>query len=100
MQIRQDVQAALVRLEKARAWQSTYETQLLPRVREGLEAIETLRRRGKGDLLKSIEARRKLLKSWDGYLDALWEIAQAEADLAAAVGDPALPLPSCLSVGQ
>jgi cobalt-zinc-cadmium efflux system outer membrane protein len=100
IQVRQDVEAALARLEKARAWQCTYQTQLLPRVREGLEAIEVLRRRGKGDVLKSIEARRKLLKSWDGYLDALWEIAQAEADLGAAVGDPVLPLPPCLSAGQ
>ena len=28
----------------------------------------------------------------DGYLDALFEVNQAQADLAAAVGDPALAL--------
>jgi hypothetical protein len=42
----------------------------------------------KVDVVKLIEARRKLLKPQDGYLDALWEVAQAEADLVAAVGDP------------
>jgi cobalt-zinc-cadmium efflux system outer membrane protein len=89
-QIRQDVQAALVRLEKARAGQRTYQTQLFPRVRARLEDIERLRNKDKVDVSKLNEARRKLLKIQDDYLDALWEVAQAEADLAAALGDPAL----------
>ena len=38
--------------------------------------------------------RRKLLKMRDGYLDAQWEASQAQADLAAAVGDPALAVPA------
>ncbi len=53
-QVRQDVQAALVRLEKARAWQSTYQTQLLPRVRANLEDIERLRGKAKVDVLKTL----------------------------------------------
>jgi hypothetical protein len=32
----------------------------------------------------------------DRYLDALFELAQAKADLAAAVGDPTLALAPCL----
>jgi outer membrane protein TolC len=35
---------------------------------------------------------RSLLRTRDSYLDALLEVAQAEADLAAAVGDPGLAL--------
>ena len=96
-QVRQDVQAALVRLEKARAWQRTYQTQFFPRVRASLEDIERLRGKEKVDVVKLIEARRKLLKPQDGYLDALWEVSQAEADLAAAVGDPAFAVAPCLT---
>jgi len=96
-QIRQDVQAALVRLEKARAGQSTYQTQLFPRVQARLEDIDRLRNKDKVDVSKLNEARRKLLKIRDGYLDALWEVTQAEADLAAAVGDPALAIAPCLT---
>ena len=61
------------------------------------EDIERLRNKDKVDVSKLNEARRKLLKTWDGYLDALWEVTQAEADLAAAVGDPALAIAPCLT---
>jgi hypothetical protein len=40
------------------------------------------------DVLRVVDLRRKLLKARDGYLDALWEVTQARADVAAAVGDP------------
>ena len=42
------------------------------------------------DVLRVIDVRRKLLQARDGYLDALWAVRQARADLAAAVGEPAL----------
>jgi outer membrane protein TolC len=35
-----------------------------------------------------IDIQRKLLKARDGYLDAQFELSQAQADLANAVGDP------------
>jgi outer membrane protein TolC len=44
------------------------------------------------DFLKVMDVRRKLLQARGGYLDALYELRQARNDLAAAVGDPALPL--------
>jgi cobalt-zinc-cadmium efflux system outer membrane protein len=88
VQIRQDVYAAIARLENARAAVKTYETNLLPSLRDGLERIEKLLAAGDKDvtLLSVIDVRRKLLKARDGYLDALWELSQAQADLKAALG--------------
>jgi hypothetical protein len=40
------------------------------------------------DVLRIRGVPRKLLKARDVYLDALWEVRQAQSDLAAAVGDP------------
>jgi len=42
------------------------------------------------DILRVIEVRQRLLQARDGYLDAVWEVRQACADLAAATGDPFL----------
>jgi hypothetical protein len=47
------------------------------------------------DVLRIIDLRRKQLRARDGHLDALWEAAQAQADLAAAVGDPVLAVAPC-----
>ena len=44
----------------------------------------------KVDVMRVSTVRRSLIRARDGYLDALFEVTQAQADLAAAVGDPAL----------
>jgi hypothetical protein len=44
------------------------------------------------DLSRVLEVRRRLLRARGVYLDALWELSQARADLAAAVGEPGLGL--------
>jgi hypothetical protein len=64
---------------------------LLPSLKEHLEAIEKLLNANDAavSVLSVIDVRRKVLKARDGYLDALWEVKQAEADLTAALGDPA-----------
>jgi outer membrane protein TolC len=87
--VRQDVQAALSRLGSARGWAETYRGQVLPDLRDALQGMERLLIQNDpgADVLKVIDVRRKLLRSRDGYLDALWEVIQARADLVAAVGD-------------
>jgi cobalt-zinc-cadmium efflux system outer membrane protein len=87
--VHQDVQAALARLSSARTWAETYHSQVLPNLREALKGMEQLLIKGDPgvDVLRIIDVRRNLLRARDGYLDALWELIQARADLAAAVGD-------------
>jgi cobalt-zinc-cadmium efflux system outer membrane protein len=97
--IRQDVQSALSRLDEARAGANAYRTQVLPELRTSLEEIERLYSKGDPgvDVFRLLDFRRKVLKARDGYLDALFEWSQAQADLAAAVGDPALAIAACLA---
>jgi cobalt-zinc-cadmium efflux system outer membrane protein len=92
VQIRQDVHAAVQRIERAEETVATYRTQIVPELEKGLGAFEKLFKANDPsvDLLKLLDVRRKLIKARDGYLDALWELSQARADLAAAAGDPAL----------
>ena len=92
--IRQDVQAAVNRLASACASVETYSRQVLPQLESAMNDILNLFERGVGgvDVLKVIDIRRRLLTARDGYLAALWELSQARADLAAAVGDPAAAL--------
>jgi cobalt-zinc-cadmium efflux system outer membrane protein len=98
IQIRQDVLAATTRLQSATAAVDAYRKKILPNLREGLASMERLFAAGEPgvDVLRLIDLRRRVLRVSDGYLDALWEASQARADLAAAVGDPAVfsgPLP-------
>jgi cobalt-zinc-cadmium efflux system outer membrane protein len=92
--IRQDVPAALARLASARASAEIFRTDLLPTLAKNLAAAENLLAEGaKGvDVLRVIDVRRNLLKARESYLDALWDVGQAEADLVVAVGDPAVVL--------
>ena len=87
--IQQDVETSLARLAKAKEWAQTYEKELLPNLRASLTAMEKLFLQGDpgADVLRLIDMRRKLLRARDGHLDALWEIHQAQADLAVAVGE-------------
>jgi outer membrane protein TolC len=90
--IRQDVQAAVARLRDARAWVNIYKKEILPNLQKSLEGIEKLFTEGDPgvDVVKVLDLRRKLLSARDGYLDAVWEVTQARADLAAALGQPLL----------
>jgi cobalt-zinc-cadmium efflux system outer membrane protein len=94
--VQQDVAAALARLNAARRWVQTYHDELLPDLQESLDAARKLFAAGDPgvDVLRILDVRRKLLKARDAYLDALWEVSQARADLAASVGDPSAALVS------
>jgi cobalt-zinc-cadmium efflux system outer membrane protein len=92
VQVQQDVQSAVARLRRAKTLVESYEKQVLPNLRKSLEAVEKLFAQGEPgvDVVRVLEIRRNLLRGRDAYLDALWEQAQAEADLVGAVGDLAM----------
>jgi cobalt-zinc-cadmium efflux system outer membrane protein len=92
--VQQDIQAALDRVRNARGWASTYRTEVLPKLESSLKDMEGLLVRGAPgvDVLRVLDILRKLLHARDIELDALWEVSQAQADLAAAVGDPAMAI--------
>jgi cobalt-zinc-cadmium efflux system outer membrane protein len=90
--IRQEVQAALERLGSARAWAETYRKEVLPNLETSLKNVQDLMPQGGVPILSVIDIQRKLLKARDDYLAVLYELSQAQADLAAAVGDPSLAI--------
>ena len=92
VQIRQEVHAAVLRIERADEAIHLHRMQMIPELEKAKEAIEELftANRPGADLLKVIDVRRRLLKARDSYLDSVWEANQARADLASAIGDPAL----------
>jgi outer membrane protein, heavy metal efflux system len=89
IQIHQQVLAALDRLQNARKSVQLFETDILPTIRQTRDAIDKLFAQGEPgvDVLRWNDVRRRYLRSEESYLDALWELNQARADLAAAVGD-------------
>jgi cobalt-zinc-cadmium efflux system outer membrane protein len=89
-----EVQAALIRLAEARKWAESYANEVLPNLKKSTQDMEKLLAQNDPgvDVLKVIDVQRNYLRAFDAYLDALFEISQARADLAAAVGDPALAL--------
>jgi outer membrane protein TolC len=90
--VRQDVRTALARLDEANSRVYTYRNEILPHLETSIKEIEKLLADGDPSVtaIHAVDTRRKLLKAQDSYLDALWEVKQARADLAAAVGDPAV----------
>lgn len=92
VQSAQDVQAALMRLAEARKWADSYKADVLPSLRKADENMRKLLDQNEPgvDVLKVIGVQRNYLRAFDAYLDAQFEVSQARADLAAAVGDPAI----------
>ena len=90
--VRRDVAAGLAKLAAAEQRAEQFRTRLLPDLRRAVDDMEKLFRAGEPgvDLLRVIDVRRKLLRARDGYLDGVWSVRQARADVAAAVGEPAL----------
>jgi cobalt-zinc-cadmium efflux system outer membrane protein len=91
-QVGQAVQAALARLAEARKWADEYPTNVLPSLRKAREDMERLFGQAEQgvDVLRVLGVQTNLLRTIDAYLDARFEVSQAQADLAAAIGDPAL----------
>jgi cobalt-zinc-cadmium efflux system outer membrane protein len=105
IQIQQEVDAALDRIKETQAWVDGYRTRTLPDMRKALEEMHRLFTQNQpgSDVLRVIDIRRKVLKAQSDYLDALWELSDAKADLAAAVGDPSVafgPAPVAAPAGE
>jgi cobalt-zinc-cadmium efflux system outer membrane protein len=94
VQIQQEVHAAVARLQAAQEGLRLYQQQILPNLEKNLKAMDELFQKADpgADVLRLIDIRRKMLKARDGHLDAWLESRQAQADLAAAVGDPSLTI--------
>ena len=92
IQIKQEVYTAIKRLEQARAGVDIYRNDVKAVMDAAMKEMRNLFDRGDPgvDALRVLDVQRKQLKARDGELDALWELRMAQADLAAAVGDPAL----------
>jgi cobalt-zinc-cadmium efflux system outer membrane protein len=92
--IQQDLAAALARVNAARRWADTYRNELLPELQKSLDDTQRLFAAGDPsvDVLRILDVRRKVLKARDAYLDAIYELRQAQDDLSAAIGDVALAL--------
>ena len=89
-----DVQAALNRLTDASKWASDYATEVVPSLARAKQELEG--QYGKQDpgvsLANVLTVQRGYLKAIETWLDARYEVSQAEADLALAVAEPALAL--------
>jgi outer membrane protein, heavy metal efflux system len=92
VQVAQAVDAALARLSEARKWAGEYPAEVLPNLQKAREDMERLFTQNEPgvDVLRVLGVQRTLLRANDAYLDARFEVSQARADLAAAVGEPAL----------
>jgi cobalt-zinc-cadmium efflux system outer membrane protein len=88
IQVRQDIYAALARLDKAQASLDTYRKKNIPNLEKTLVEMRKLLEAKEADMLRVLDVQRKILKARETELDALLEVQQALADLAAALGDP------------
>jgi outer membrane protein TolC len=89
IQVQQDVFAGLNRLAAAERLVNSLRNETLPQLRKTREDIDKLFAQNQPgvDLTRVIDVRRRLLRVRDLYIDALWELSQAQADLSAAVAD-------------
>jgi outer membrane protein TolC len=90
--VRQDVASALARLAVAAARAEQIKRKVIPDLERAGDDMRKLFEAGEPgvDMLKVVDIRRKILRARDNYLDALWSVRQARADVLAATGEPAL----------
>ncbi len=98
LQMQLDVSTALARLNRAEGTAKNFAINVLPNLRQTREEFDKLYQAGQPGvtLQQIIDIRRRLLRTRDAYLDALFELSQAQTDLAAAVAD--LSLADCGAV--
>jgi outer membrane protein, heavy metal efflux system len=98
LQMQLDVSTALARLNRAEGTVKDFASNVLPNLRQTREEFDKLYQAGQPGvtLPQIIDIRRRLLRTRDAYLDALFELGQSQTDLAAAVAD--LSLADCGAV--
>lgn len=69
-----------------------YRKDVHPALEAALKDVKLLFERGDPsvDVLRVLDVQRKLLRTRDGEVDALYELRQAQADLGAAIADPSI----------
>jgi outer membrane protein TolC len=87
--VHQDVYAALARLDQAEKVVISFRDKMLPKLRQTVADLDKLYlAKSPGvDMARVLDIRRRELRARDAYLDALFELSQAQVDLAAAVAD-------------
>jgi hypothetical protein len=100
--VAQSVDAALDRLTAARKWAGEYSSDVLPKLKAAKKKMEQLLEQNEPgvDAIKVLSMDRAILRATDAYLDARFEVSQARADLAAAMGEPALATGGAQSVPE
>jgi outer membrane protein TolC len=86
--VRQDVRSAIARMQAAQTRADNYRERILPGLRKGEEGMRNLFGAAAPgvDVLRVIDVRRKYLMARSSYVDALWRLSLARADLFTAVG--------------
>ncbi len=82
------------RIAEAQRWVKYFAGESLPALEGMMASFEKLFIANEPgvDVLRLIDTRRRVQRARDSYLDALWELSQARADLAAAVGELSLAI--------
>jgi outer membrane protein TolC len=93
IEVQQAVRDAVDRFNTAGALARMYQTETLPNLDKALKDVEDLFGAAAADFFRIIDVRRKVIEARDLYLDALFEVSQARAQLALAIGELAVPLP-------
>jgi cobalt-zinc-cadmium efflux system outer membrane protein len=90
IQVQEDMQAALTRLTDADTMVRTYRDETLKQLDETRVTLDKLFAAGEPgvDMSRVLDVRRRILRARGLYVDALFELSQAQADFAAALGDP------------
>lgn len=90
LQASQDVQAALARWTDAHKWAEGYAVEVLPNLAGAKAELEALAAKNPAEGARLVTVKRGYLKASENWLDARFEVSQAEADLALAVAEPSL----------
>jgi outer membrane protein TolC len=94
LQATQDVQAALARFGEASKWASAYQTEVLPDLRKAKQEMDEQFSKNdpRIEVPRLILLSRSFIKANENYLDALYEVSQAQADLALSTAEPSLAI--------